>query len=215
MKTYYATDAFDKNVADYEAWYDLYPEAYASELNAIRKHFDRLPENIRGIEVGLGTGRFAVPLGIREGVEPSAPMAAKAISRGVEVIDARAESLPYGDMQLDFVLFVTVCHLQSLKYAFREARRVLKPKGIIIIGFLPKDRPIAQGYQKRRRFSTFYKEAVFYAPEEIGNLLEESGFKSLEYNQVLFGELEAITETQEPRPGYGEGSFVVVSAEKA
>ena len=76
MKTYYATDAFDKNVADYEAWYEAYPEVYTSELSAIRTHFERLPENIRGIEVGLGTGRFSVPLGIREGIEPSAPMAA-------------------------------------------------------------------------------------------------------------------------------------------
>ena len=214
MKTYYATDAFDKNVADYEAWYEAYPEVYTSELSAIRTHFERLPENIRGIEVGLGTGRFSVPLGIREGIEPSAPMAARAIERGIEVLDARAEQLPYGDMQFDFVLFVTICHLQSLKYAFREAHRVLKPNGLIIVGFLPKDRPVAHQYQERRRFSTFYKEAVFYSPEEIGKLLTESGFRSLEFNQVLFGEMDTITEPQQPRPGYGEGSFVVVSGEK-
>ncbi len=214
MKTYYATDAFDKHVSDYEAWYEAHPEAYASELNAIRAHFERLPENIRGIEVGLGTGRFSVPLGIQEGVEPSAPMAARAIERGIEVVDARAEQLPYGDMQFDFVLFVTICHLQSLKYAFREAHRVLKPKGLLIVGFLPKDGPVAHGYQERRRFSTFYKEAVFYSPEEIAKLLTESGFRSLEFNQVLFGEMETITEPQQPRPGYGEGSFVVVSGEK-
>lgn len=214
MKTYYATDAFDKNVADYDAWHDAHPEVYASELRAIRAHFERLPENIHGIEVGLGTGRFSVPLGIREGVEPSTPMAAKAVSRGVEVIDARAEKLPYGDMQFDFVLFVTVCHLQSLKYAFREAHRVLKPKGLIIVGFLPKDRPVAHGYQERRRFSTFYREATFYTPEEIGKLLDGAGFRSPEYNQVLFGPLESIKEAEEPKPGFGEGSFVVVSAEK-
>ena len=117
-------------------------------------------------------------------------------------------------MQFDFVLFVTICHLQSLKYAFREAHRVLKPNGIIIVGFLPKDRPVAHQYQERRRFSTFYKEAVFYSPEEIGKLLTESGFRSLEFNQVLFGEMDTITEPQQPRPGYGEGSFVVVSGEK-
>ncbi|MEJ2585316.1 MAG: methyltransferase domain-containing protein [Robiginitalea sp.] len=182
MKTYYATDAFDKHVADYEAWYDAYPEVYASELNAVRAHFERLPEDIRGIEVGLGTGRFSAP--------------------------------PYGDMQFDFVLFVTVCHLQSLKYAFREAHRVLKPNGLIIVGFLPKDRPVAHGYQERREFSTFYREAVFYTPEEIGKLLSETGFKSLEFNQVLFGPLENIKEPQEPKPGSGKGSFVVVSAFK-
>jgi ubiquinone/menaquinone biosynthesis C-methylase UbiE len=129
-------------------------------------------------------------------------------------MDARAELLPYADMQFDFVLFVTVCHLQSVKYAFREAHRVLKPKGVVIVGFLPKDQTVAHEYQERRRFSTFYGEAVFFSPVEIGNLLKESGFRSLEYNQVLFGPLESIHKPQQPRAGYGEGSFVVVSAEK-
>ncbi|MCO5723255.1 class I SAM-dependent methyltransferase [Robiginitalea marina] len=215
MKTTYNTEAFDRNVADYEAWYEDNPGIYASELGAIREHFNRLPESLRGIEIGLGTGRFAGPLGIREGVEPSPEMARKAVEQGIEVMDAMAENLPYADLQFDFVLFVTVCHLQSLKHAFLEANRVLKKNGFIIIGFLPSDRPIARAYQERRRFSTFYRDAVFYTPGHIEKLLEETGFKSLEFNQVLFGEADSIKEEQFPRPGFGEGSFVVVSAQKA
>jgi ubiquinone/menaquinone biosynthesis C-methylase UbiE len=142
-------------------------------------------------------------------------MARKAAERGIEVMDALAENLPYADLQFDFVLYVTVCHLQSLKHAFLEANRVLKKNGMIIIGFLPSDRPIARAYQDRRRFSTFYRNAVFYTPGQIEKLLGETGFKSLEFNQVLIGEPEAIREEQLPKPGYGEGSFVVVSALKA
>lgn len=214
MKTTYNTEAFDRHVEQYEAWYEEHPAVFDSELEAIREHFNRLPETLRGIEVGLGTGRFSVPLGIREGVEPSRPMAERAIERGIEVVEARAELLPYGDMQFDFVLYVTVCHLKNLKHAFAEAFRVLKSKGVILVGFLPKDRPVAQGYEERKRFSTFYKDAVFYTPEHIGKLLAETGFRAFEYNQVLFGELEGIKEAQLPKPGYGEGSFVVVSAVK-
>lgn len=107
-----------------------------------------------------------------------------------------------------------LCHLQSPKYAFREAHRVVKPRGVIIVGFLPKDQPVAHAYQERRRLSTFCRDAVFYRPGEIWKLLTEAGFGSLESNRVLFGEVEAVMEPQEPRPGYGEGSFVVVSAEK-
>lgn len=215
MRTTYSTEAFDNHVAEYEAWYEAHPEVYASELAALRAHFDRLPENIHGIEVGVGTGRFAQPLGIREGVEPSGPMADRAVNRGIEVIDARAEKLPYGDMQFDFVLFVTICHLQHLKYAFREAHRVLKRDGLIIVGFLPKDKPVARGYWERRRFSTFYRDALFYSPAEVVKLLDASGFRSMVFNQVLFGELEEIKAEQAPKEGYGEGSFVVVSAVKA
>ena len=54
-------EIFDTNVDEYEAWFDKYPEVYQSELAAIREHLLKLPENIRGIEVGLGTGRGAQP----------------------------------------------------------------------------------------------------------------------------------------------------------
>lgn len=54
----------------------------------------KLPENIKGIEVGLGTGKFAKVLGIKEGVEASNEMAAIALKRGIEVVTGRAENLP-------------------------------------------------------------------------------------------------------------------------
>ena len=65
------TEIFNKNVEVYEAWYDNYPEVFQSEIVAIREQLFKLPENIYGIEVGLGTGRFSKALGIKEGIEPS------------------------------------------------------------------------------------------------------------------------------------------------
>lgn len=214
MKTTNKTDVFDSHVAEYEAWYENHPEIYASELKAIRTHFNRLPEELHGIEVGLGTGRFAGPLGIREGVEPSGPMAEKARKRGIEVMEGLAESLPYADMQFDFVLLVTLCHLESPNHAFQEAFRVLKPGGAIIAAFLPEDRPAALEYMDRRPWTTFYKNARFYPVARIVGMLEECGFKKLQFNQTLFGPLDSIRETQMPEAGYDRGSFVVVSALK-
>ncbi|MDJ0646563.1 MAG: class I SAM-dependent methyltransferase [Flavobacteriaceae bacterium] len=208
------TEIFNKNVEDYEAWYEKYPQVYQSELMAIKEHMITLPENIRGIEVGLGTGRFAQPLDINEGVEPSEEMAKKAIKRGVEVIKGVAERLPYADMQFDFVLFVTICHLDNLKLALEQTYRVLKPKGAVIIGFLDKDQIIAQRYKERGHRSTFFKNASFQTVKRMEELLANSKFKNLEFNQTLFGELDAIDELQQPKPGYGEGSFVVVKAIK-
>ena len=214
MKTTSKTEVFDSHVAEYEAWYESHPEVYASELEAIRVHFNRLPEKLHGIEVGLGTGRFAAPLGIKEGVEPSLPMAEKARMRGIEVMEALAESLPYADMQFDFVLLVTLCHLENPKYAIQEAFRVLKPGGALIAGFLPADRPIAREYRQRRPWTTFYKDAQFYSVARIASLLEESGFRKLEFSQTLFGEVESIREIQMPESGSERGSFVAVSALK-
>ncbi len=208
------TEIFDKNVEAYEKWYEAYAEVYQSEIMAIREQLQKLPENLRGIEVGLGTGQFALPLGIKEGVEPSKAMAKKAIGRGIEVIDGVAESLPYSDLQFDFVLFVTVCHLDKIKQALAEAHRVLKHKGAILIGFLDKDQSVAKQYLGKRHRSTFFGKATFYSVDRIEKLLKENGFKNLEFIQTLFGDLDEIKEVQMPKAGYGEGSFVVVKATK-
>ena len=207
-------EIFDSNVEEYEAWYDNYPEVYESELAAIREHFLKLPENIRGIEVGLGTGRFAQPLGIKEGIEPSEEMAKIAMKRGIEIMEGYAEHLPYSDLQFDFVLFVTICHLDNVKLALKQAHRVLKHKGTLIIGFLDKDQAIAKGYESNRHRSTFFKQATFYSVKRVKELLSDAGFKSFEFNQTLFGDIEEIDNVQIPKPDYGEGSFVVVKAIK-
>lgn len=207
-------EIFNQNVNEYEAWYDDYPEVYESELLVLREQFLKLPENIRGIEVGLGTGRFAQPLGIKEGIEPSQEMAKKAVKRGIEVIDGLAEHLPYGDLQFDFVLFVTVCHLDDLRLAVKQAHRVLKHKGALIIGFLDKDQSIAQHYIEKRQRSKFFRNASFYTVKYLERIIGEAGFKNLEFHQTLFGDLEDIKEVQLPEPGYGKGSFVVVKAIK-
>ena len=208
------TEIFDHHVEAYDKWYDEYAEVYQSELSAIREQLTKLPENIRGIEVGLGTGRFALPLGIKEGVEPSREMAVKASNRGIEVIEGVAEQLPYGDLQFDFVLFVTICHLDNIREALKNAHRVLKHKGAIIIGFLDKDQNIAKQYIEKRHRSTFYAKANFYTIDRIQALLKEAGFKDLEFNQTLFGKLDEIKKVQIPKSGHGEGSFVVVKATK-
>jgi len=49
-------------------------------LNALRKAFS-VKENV--IEVGIGSGIFAVPLGIKEGVEPSEAMRKRAVKKGL------------------------------------------------------------------------------------------------------------------------------------
>ncbi len=208
------TDVFSEHVEAYEAWYEKYPMVYQSELAAIKEQLLKLPENIKGIEVGLGTGRFAQPLGIKEGIEPSTEMAKIAMKRGVEIMEGVAERLPYSDLHFDFVLFVTICHLKDIKAAFAQAHRVLKHGGSIIIGFLDKDQSIARQYEEKRDRSNFFKHASFYPVNRIEKLLKEAGFKNFEYNQTLFDALDEINEVQPPLKGFGKGSFVVVKAVK-
>lgn len=68
-----------------------------------------------GLEVGVGTGRFSIPLGIGIGVEPSRAMAEIAHQRGIRVVQAPGERLPFRTEQFDFALLLTViCFVDSL-----------------------------------------------------------------------------------------------------
>lgn len=207
-------NVFEDHVMEYERWFEENPEIYQSEVLAVREQMLRLPPDIHGIEVGVGTGRFSAPLGIKEGVEPSKNMSDRAIKRGIEVMNATAERLPYKALSQDFVLFVTVCHLDDVRQAFKEAHRVLKNNGTIIVGFLRASGEAARSYEERRPYSTFYRNARFYEPEIITGLLGETGFQQFDYVQTLFGKLDEIDEIQSPKEGFDEGSFVVVKATK-
>lgn len=207
-------EPFEIHAEEYDQWYDSHEKVYESEVIAIRHQMQKLPENIHGIEVGLGTGRFAAPLGIKEGVDPSENMRKIAVKRGIEVMDAVAEFLPYKSLRFDFVLFVTICHLDNVPLAFSEAHRVLKNGGSVIVAFIKRGGDVAKEYMVRKDRSSFYKHADFFTVERVIGLLEKAGFKNFDIVQTLFGGLDDIDEIQYPKEGHEEGSFIVIKGDK-
>lgn len=206
------TEPFEKYPSEYEDWFERNKFVYESELRAIR---EQLPESGEGIEIGVGGGRFAAPLGIKVGIDPSGKMMKIAQRRGLEVINAVAESLPFDDLQFDFALVVTtICFLDNVEAAFREAYRVLKSGGYLIIGFIDKDSLVAKLYQQHKNESVFYKIATFYSVNEVVSQLKKACFKDFNFIQTIFHNLTGITDIEPIMEGYGEGSFVVVRAIK-
>ena len=133
-------EIFEEHAAEYDEWFDDNAAAYQSEILALR---DIIPTAATGLEVGVGTGRFAEPLGIGIGVEPAKAMAEMARKRGIDVHEARAEALPFQNESFDFVLMVTIiCFLENPMQALVEAKRVLKPGGVIIIGMIDCNSPL-------------------------------------------------------------------------
>ncbi len=203
---------FEEHASEYDAWFEDNRLIYESELRAIN---EQLPKIGEGLEVGVGSGRFAGPLGIRIGVDPSQKMRELARDRGIEAIDGTAEKLPFKDSRFGFVLMVTtICFLDNVEEAFKEAYRVLKPGGHLIIGFIDKNSHVGISYQQHRNESTFYAIATFYSCDEIISLLKKSRFKNLNFKQTILGDPLKTNKIGRVKDGYGEGSFIVVKASK-
>ncbi|HBE04360.1 MAG: methyltransferase type 11 [Spirochaetes bacterium GWF1_41_5] len=203
---------FDLHTELYETWFEVNKIVYESEIAAIKK---LIPFSGSGIEIGVGSGRFAEPLGIKFGIEPSRNMRKLAKSKGIKVIDAAAEDIPLQDSSFEFAMMITtVCFLDNIEKAFKEAYRIIKENGSLIIGFVDKESPLGKFYEKHKEQSAFYREAVFYSVSEIIHYMEIAGFINFNYCQTIFKPLKEIKKIEPVKDGYGEGSFVVIKGYK-
>lgn len=201
---------FEAHHARYEAWFDEHQAAYISELLALRLF---VPLQGQGIEIGVGTGRFAAPLGVQVGVDPSPAMLALAAARGIEVIEGVAERLPCASSSFDYALVVTtICFVDSPAQMLSEARRVLKPGGRLVIGFIDRESDIGREYLAHQAESVFYREATFYSAGEVQQLLEDAGFGIDAWAQTLAHTLPETRSIEAAQPGRGRCAFVVVAA---
>jgi len=206
------TGPFEGHVKQYEQWFEKNNLVYKSELEAVRL---LLPEGARGVEIGAGTGRFSSPLGIRIGIEPSRAMANLARKRGINLIFGVAENLPLKNDSCDFALMVTtICFVDELEQSFREAWRIVKPGGFLIVGFVDRESPLGKTYEKNKQKSVFYRNATFYSMDEVVSCMKNLGFENLEFTQTIFHKPGETRELEPVQKGYGEGSFVVVRGQK-
>ena len=166
------SNIFDMQYARYDRWYENNRYAYLSELEALKRV---VPDKGKGLEIGVGTGRFASFLGIQYGIDPSEKMLKLARERGINAVKCGGEKLPYRKYSFDFVVIViTLCFVNDPLKILAEARRILKKNGRIIIGIIDKDSFLGKYYQKKK--SVFYKKANFYGVKEVTDFLRATGF---------------------------------------
>lgn len=203
---------FEHYVREYEQWFVDHHWVYQAEIQAVRA---LLPPTGSGVEIGVGSGRFAEPLGIAVGVEPSRQMAVLAKQRGIQLIHGVAESLPFADASFDFVLMVTtICFVADIDQALREAHRILAPNGHCLLGLVDRNSLLGQQYLQKQGESLFYRDAVFYSVDEVIAHLQQAGFHDFSCRQTIFSGLSEISEHEPVLEGFGQGSFVVVRGRK-
>ncbi len=198
---------FDRNWEDYEDWFERHKSIYSSELKALKKV---IPEGL-GLEIGVGSGRFAQPLGAKIGIDPSRNMLKLAKKRSIQVILGTGENLPFKDLIFDFVLvIVTLCFVENPVSVMKEAGRVLKRGGRLIVGEINKDSWLGQFYEDKRNKSEFYRLATFYSSNEIIEMFDRVGIRYLESYQTLMPLSTATEMLEETEKGLDKGGFVVI-----
>ena len=210
-------DPFDRYPVRYDQWFDS-PRGkliFAEEAAALAELRGTRPG--RWLEVGVGTGRFAGALDIREGIDLSAAVLAIAVARGIRVCRAAGEWLPFRPATFDGVLMVvTICFLDEPGQAFAACARVLKPGGRLIAGVVPADSPWGRLYRRQGgEGHLFYSAAKFYNPEQVIQFATSAGLSFDDARSCLFaapGEpLRRSVPRQEIVPGAG---FVALAFRK-
>jgi len=204
-----ATDAFETRTEQYEAWFEANEPTYRSELRALERY---VSADDRSLEIGVGSGRFAAPLGIDEGVDPAISMLRRARERGISVTRGVAERLPYRSDAFEVTLIVTtICFVDDIDTTLREARRVLEPAGRLVLGYIDRESVFGQHYLDITDQNPFYRDADFVSTDELLDRLAELGYESPSLSQTVFGSPGEHDTVDDPEPGYGEGSFVAIS----
>jgi ubiquinone/menaquinone biosynthesis C-methylase UbiE len=204
-------EVFELNIERYENWFSKNRFAYLSELEGIK---NLLPPG-RGIEIGVGTGRFAEPLGVEFGIDPSIAMLEKAKKKKIKVIGGIGEDLPIKSNSFDFALIITtLCFLSNIERTFKEIKRVLRKNGFIILGLIDREGFLGKLYIKKKEKNPFYRFANFYSAKEVVEKLKKIGFSKPTIKQTLFTLPEKLSRIDDIKDGYGKGGFVITRMRK-
>jgi len=175
--------------ANYDAGRSLSLETLARWMELVASHSSAVVRTI--LDLGCGTGRFAVPLAGRfsatvVGVDPSAKMLAQARrDPNVYFVQGQGEHIPLRDRAVDLV-FTSMAyhHFTQPSVVAAECRRVLQPGGSVFVRTGVRERMASYPYVP------FFPEAVplgerrLAAASEICAVFESAGFGS-----AIVGEL--------------------------
>jgi demethylmenaquinone methyltransferase / 2-methoxy-6-polyprenyl-1,4-benzoquinol methylase len=133
----YVGNLFDHTAADYDRIDRLLALGSGPWYRNQALQRAGLTTGMRVVDIGVGTGlvaREAVKLvgdpALVIGVDPSPGMMAQAHLPGVQLIEGRAEAIPFPDASFDFLsMGYALRHIGDLSAAFSEFHRVLKPGG--------------------------------------------------------------------------------------
>ncbi len=202
---------YEKTWQEYDAWYDTHQALYQTEIKALEKV---MPSGL-GLEIGVGTGRFASLLSVPYGLDPSFNMLKLAKQRNIRVIQGFGENLPFKNETFHYVLIVFTIELVDDPPRFlKEAARTLKKDGTLILGIMDRNSLWGEFHEQKAAQDESYTGFHFLTPEEILEIFKNIDLEFEEPFQTLFQPPPDIKDIEQPKRGFGRGGFVVLTAIK-
>lgn len=176
-------------MASYEAYPDTTPKGL-TEFHAatIDPMFCEIPEASRVLDVGCNSGDFLKMLQDHKkcsvvGVDVSETVLTLAREKGIEALNADAESLPFPDASFDVVVLREVLmHLHDPVKALREIKRVLKPSGFLL-GSAPHANLESNVWEEEHLHHRYYTEERLM--EQLDQVFEKTHLRVLNGAQFL------------------------------
>ncbi len=168
---------FDELAERYDRWYEGEGrELFEKEVALLRRAIGSFK---KGVEIGVGSGRFAKALGIELGVDPSINMLRIAKGRGIKVILGTGEAVPLKSSAFDLVLIAfTICFVMDPYRVLKESSRILQSHGKLVIALIPSESRLGRTYREMgEEGHPIYREARFLSEEELRELITASGLK--------------------------------------
>jgi SAM-dependent methyltransferase len=229
---------FDDYSDAYDAWFQRNQAILESELRLVALALGKIPG--KTLSVGCGTGLFEqllksqYDISITEGLEPSGPMGEIARKRGMTVVEAGAEKMPFEDCSFNTVMFNgSPGYIADLDAAVCEAYRLLKPQGRVLLIDVPAESSYGILYRLGGAYGTWEDDRLRgvlpkepYPVELAGGAnwrptqdkidsALQAGFTDLTYAQTLTRHpCFSDTTPQDPIPGYDSGDYVAVTGVK-
>ncbi|KJS11390.1 MAG: ubiquinone biosynthesis protein UbiE [Peptococcaceae bacterium BRH_c8a] len=225
---------FDDMADSYDSWYETPSGRVVDriEKEAIYSYLEPRA-GMKVLDIGCGTGLYALDLAARgldvTGVDISRPMLERARTKAkhagldIQFQESDASQLPFNDQFFDAVLSVTALEFASdLPTVLREAFRVLKTGGRLVVGLIGRDSDWWRLYDEksRREPDNIFNRARFYTLEEL--LVAMPG-RNVQGKAVLFvppdfdytrEDLALAIEAEAVKYGRTDGGFICAVAVK-
>lgn len=192
---------YSKRVADYDAqktrtWKSN--EGFASEiLNEVATALADL-EHKRVLEVGVGSGRIALPLLKKNtpwlvGIDLSKEMLKLAkekmrhYKKNFDLILSDGERLPFTNNAFDALICISTIHYFTFpERSLTEFSRTLKGKGVFVYGDLTLHESDNLGFMDRLEKTLSAVHVKYYKPSAMKKLLETHGFHTFKMKVVPY-----------------------------